>query len=44
MSKVAVGIGCLLLLAGCANQVADFNREPPLTPVGAGLRQTGSPR
>jgi flagellar L-ring protein precursor FlgH len=38
MSKVALGIGCLLLLGGCAGQVADFAREPHLTPVGAGLR------
>ena len=38
MSKLALAIGCLLLLGGCAGQVADFNREPHLTPVGAGLR------
>ena len=32
MSKVALVIGCLLLLGGCADQVTDFAREPHLTP------------
>jgi len=38
MNKVALGIVCVLLLGGCANQIRDFAREPHLTPVGAGLR------
>jgi len=38
MNKVALGIACVLLLGGCANEIRDFAREPHLTPVGAGLR------
>jgi flagellar L-ring protein precursor FlgH len=38
MNKVVLGIACVLLLGGCANQIRDFAREPHLTPVGAGLR------
>lgn len=35
---VAWLLAALLPLAGCADQVRDFAREPHLTPVGAGLR------
>lgn len=38
MTKRALAIAALLSLAGCADQVRDFAREPHLTPVGAGLR------
>jgi flagellar L-ring protein precursor FlgH len=38
MTRCALGVACLLLLGGCADQVRDFAREPGLTPVGAGLR------
>jgi flagellar L-ring protein precursor FlgH len=36
--RFAVVLGALHPLAGCADKVADFAREPHLTPVGAGLR------
>jgi flagellar L-ring protein precursor FlgH len=36
--SVVVVATCLALLAGCANRIQDIGKEPPLTPVGAGLR------
>jgi flagellar L-ring protein precursor FlgH len=33
-----LALAAALLAGGCAQQIQDFNREPPLTPVGAGLR------
>ncbi len=31
------------MLGGCANRIADLNREPHMTPVGAGLRPNRTP-
>lgn len=39
MSKtVVMGALGLALLAGCAGDIHDISREPPMTPVGAGLK------
>ena len=38
MSRIAVIAACCALLGGCADQIRDIGREPPLTPVGAGLK------
>jgi flagellar L-ring protein precursor FlgH len=35
--KWAMTLAALALLGGCADKIADFNREPHLTPVGSGL-------
>ena len=35
---VCIGMCCALLLGGCADQIRGIGREPPLTPVGAGLK------
>src|SRR5262249_6807061 len=43
MSRSILLIGALLwltVLAGCGSSVHDIGKEPPLTPVGAGLRPT----
>jgi flagellar L-ring protein precursor FlgH len=33
----------LSLLGGCASKIADFNREPDLTPIGSGLHPALTP-
>ena len=33
----------LALLGGCADKIADLNREPHLTPVGSGLNPNRTP-
>jgi flagellar L-ring protein precursor FlgH len=35
---VCIVMCCALLLGGCADQIRGIGREPPLTPVGAGLK------
>jgi flagellar L-ring protein FlgH len=37
IGKPVMMLAGLVLLAGCADKVADLNREPHLTPVGSGL-------
>jgi flagellar L-ring protein precursor FlgH len=36
-------LASVVLLAGCADKIADFNREPHLTPVGSGLHPKRTP-
>jgi flagellar L-ring protein FlgH len=43
MMKPFIVIAAGLLLSGCADKVQDFNREPHLTPVGAGIRPSHVP-
>ncbi len=44
MTRAALSsFAALALLAGCADKLADFNREPHLTPVGSGLHPNRTP-
>jgi flagellar L-ring protein FlgH len=36
-------LASVALLGGCADRIADFNREPKLTPVGSGLHPNRTP-
>ena len=39
----ALMVAVLLLLCGCADKIAELNREPRLTPVGSGLNPNRTP-
>lgn len=41
--QAVVMLAGLALLSGCADRLADFNREPNLTPVGSGLHPNRTP-
>lgn len=41
MSRATV-LGIALLIAGCSPDIEDFNRAPPLSPVGKGIGAAGS--
>jgi flagellar L-ring protein precursor FlgH len=43
MARVVLMIAGVLALGGCADKIADFNREPKLTPVGSGLHPNRTP-
>lgn len=38
MIRIMMALAVACLLAGCGNQVKEIGKDPPLTPVGAGLR------
>jgi len=42
-ARAAIAIAGLVLLGGCADKIADFAREPKLTPVGSGLHPNRTP-
>ena len=42
-ARVVLMIAVVLALSGCADKIADFNREPRLTPVGSGLHPNRTP-
>lgn len=44
MNYRLLSLPCLLLLAGCATELEDFNVQPHLTPVGSGVQQINAPR
>lgn len=43
ISKSVMMLAGLALLGGCAEKIADLNREPNLTPVGSGLHPSRAP-
>lgn len=43
MTRAALSLLAALLLGGCADKLADINREPRLTPVGSGLSPNRTP-
>jgi flagellar L-ring protein precursor FlgH len=43
ISKSVMMLAGLALLGGCAEKIADLNREPHLTPVGSGLNPNRTP-